>query len=267
MDRGRGSRAKNNFGDEAMITRQIGRIARVAIATAIFAVPVQAQLPAAGDLLTKYRAAMGGDDVIKKHTSMHIVAEFEMPAQGVKGNVEIWSAVPDKFLSVVEIPQLGSVKQGFDGTTGWATNPMIGAQLLTGKELAMAKEQADMHSILHPEKFAKSRETVEKTTFDGKDAYKVKVTPIEGDEFFEFYDATSGLMIGSIRKNESPMGVIEMTTAVTDYQVVDGQQVAMKMKQSVSGMEQIITIKKVEFIPVDATVFALPAEIKALTGK
>ena len=250
-----------------MIPQQINRVARVAIAAVLFAAPVQAQLPAANELLTKYRNAIGGEANIKKHQAMHVIAEFEIPSQGMKGNVEMWSAVPDKFLSVVELPGIGSMKQGFDGTTGWALNPMMGPQLLSGKELAQMKEQADMHSILHPEKFVKARETVEKTTFDGKEAFKVKVTPIEGDVYHEFYDPTTGLMVGTIRKIESPQGAIEATNIVSDYQAVDGQLVAMKMKQSLMGLDQVITIKKVEFVPVEATVFELPKEIKALTGK
>ena len=247
-----------------MNTKHVGRVARVAIAAALFAAPVQAQLPNANELLTRFRTAMGGEAAIKKHTSMHIQAEFEIPAQGMKGNVEIWSAVPDKFLSVVELPGVGTIKQGFDGTTAWALNPMVGAQLVTGKELAQMKEQADMHSILHPEKFVKARETVEKTTFDGKEAFKVKVTPIEGDEYHEFYEAATSLLIGTVRKLESPMGTMEATNVVSEYQDIDGQKIAMKMKQSMMGMDQIITIKKAEFVPVDPTVFEVPKEIKAL---
>src|SRR5687767_7018651 len=166
-------------GEEAMNVAQMSRTARVALAAAFFATPVLAQLPSGRDLHAKYVAASGGAENIRKHTSMHMTAEFEIPAQGMKGNVEAWSVAPDKFLSVVEIPGLGTIKQGFDGSVGWGVNPMTGATVLTGKELAQMKEQADMHALLNPGKFTKSRETVEQTKFDGKDAYKVKVIPVE----------------------------------------------------------------------------------------
>ena len=250
-----------------MNTTQWSRIARTALAAALFAAPVQAQLPTGNELLAKSLKAMGGAEVVKKHAAMHAVGEFEMAAMGIKGNLEIWSAVPDKMLSVVEIPGVGTIKQGYDGKTAWSLNPMTGPMIATGKELAQIKEQADMHSILNPEKWAKSRETLEKTTFDGKAAYKVKVTPIEGSEYFEFYDVETGHGIGSIRTIENPMGAIEQTSIILDYQNVDGQLVPMKMKQTFQGMEQVITLKKVEFVPIDPAVFEVPKEIKALSGK
>ena len=247
-----------------MNVAHMSRTAGAALAAALFATPVLAQLPSGAELHARYVAASGGAENIKKHTSMHMTAEFEIPAQGMKGSVEAWGLAPDKFLSVVEIPGLGTIKQGFDGTTGWGVNPMTGATVLTGKELAQMKEQADMHAVLNPNKFTKSRETLEKTTFDGKEAYKVKAVPVEGEDFIEYYDAKTGLMIGTVRKIESQMGPMESTNIVTEYQLIDGQMMPMKMKQSVMGMDQVITIKKVEFVPVDAAVFELPKEIKAL---
>lgn len=240
------------------------RSARLAVALALFAAPVQAQLPTGDELHAKSLKAIGGADVVRKHTAMHVTGEFEIPAQGMKGSVEVWSMVPDRFLSLVEIPGIGQVKSGYDGTTGWSMNPMMGAQIATGKELAQIKEQADMHSALHPERWIKARQTVEKTTFDGKPAYKVKVTPIEGGDYFEFYDADSGLELGSIRSLETPMGTVEQTTTVSDYQNIDGQLIPMKLKQSMAGMDQLITFKKVVFAPLDPALFELPKEIKAL---
>ena len=247
-----------------MNVSQLSRIARVAFAVALIAAPVQAQLPTGVELHAKSLKANGGADVVKKHTAMHVVGEFELPAQGMKGSVEVWSMVPDKFLSVVEIPGIGQVRSGYDGTTGWSMNPMMGASIATGAELQQIKEQADMHSALHPERWIKARETVEKTTFDGKAVYKVKITPVEGKEYFEFYDVDTGLEVGSIRSLETPQGAVEQTTIVTDYQNIDGQLIPMKLKQSMMGMDQLITFKKVEFVPLDAALFELPKEIKAL---
>src|SRR5688500_7418937 len=160
------------------------RSARILLAGLLFAAPAGAQqLPTADEVMKKFREALGGEAVIKGHTMSHTQGEFEIPAQGMKGTIEIWTMAPDKLLVVQEIPGLAVIKQGFDGTTAWDLSPMTGPAVQSGKQLEQRKEQADMHSVLHPEKYAKSREVVEKTTFNGKDTYKVKVTANTGDVY------------------------------------------------------------------------------------
>jgi hypothetical protein len=162
---------------------------------------------------------------------------------------------------------MGSIRTGYDGTTAWEIHPAMGAQILSGRRHDQTRQQADMLSALTPEKYIKSSETVEKTSFDGKDAYKVKVVLHNGEEYFEFYDASTNLNIGSIRQVESPMGAIEATTTITEYQKFGGLLMASRMKQGAMGMVQMVSIMNVEFAPVPASTFELPKEIKALAGK
>lgn len=244
------------------------RMFRTLLLGALLATPVAAQqLPAAKDLHARHVQAMGGADMIKKHAMLHITGNFEIPAQGISGTMEIWSIAPDKMVTVQDIPGVGAMKSGYDGTVAWQINPMTGASVLTGKQLDQLKQQADLHAVLNTDKYIQSMETVEKTSFDAKDAYKVKVVTRTGEEYFEFYDATTGLNVGMTRNIESQMGPIEATTMIGDYKDVDGQLVPMKMRQSAMGMESIIVFNKVEFTGVDPTLFELPKEIKALTVK
>ena len=244
------------------------RLASVLIAGTIVSASAQAQqLPNAKDLHAKYVQAIGGPEAIKKHEQMHLVGEFSVPAQGLSGSFDLYTMLPGKLLTVVEIGGIGQMRQGYDGTTGWQLNPMMGAQLVTGKTLDSFKTQADLHAVLNPDKYIKSRETVEKTQFDGKDAYKVKVVTQGGDEYFEFFDVASGLEIGSIRTVENPMGSLETTTYTSDYKMFDGQLMPTKQRQAAMGMEQILTVKSIEWKVADPTIFELPKEIKALTAK
>jgi hypothetical protein len=264
----RTGRAKANFlGDEPMNTVVSTRSIRALMLGLLVAAPAAAQLPSAKDLQAKHIQALGGPDAIKKHTQMHITGNFEVPAQGISGTMEIWSLAPDKMLSVQEIPGVGTIKAGYDGATAWQMNPMTGASVLSGKQLDQIKQQADLHSVLTPEKYIESQETVEKTTFDGKEAYKVKVVTKAGETYYEYYDASTGLNIGMQRSIESQMGPIEATTMVGDYKSVDGQLFPTKMRQSAMGMESVIVFSKIEFAGVDPALFELPKEIKALTVK
>ena len=59
--------------------------------------------------------------------------------------------------------------------------------------------------------------TVEKTTFEGRPVYKVRLVKKAGDEDIEFYDAETGLKAGAISTRDSPMGPMQGTTAWSDY--------------------------------------------------
>jgi hypothetical protein len=144
-----------------MNTMVPNRMIRMLLLGALLATPAAAQqLPAAKDLHDKHVKAMGGADVIKKHTMLHVTGNFEIPAQGLGGTLEIWGIAPDKMVSVQDIPGVGTIKSGYDGTVAWSINPMTGASLLTGKQVDQLKQQADLHAILDTDKYIQSMETV-----------------------------------------------------------------------------------------------------------
>jgi hypothetical protein len=248
------------------------RLLRAALLASLVAVPVSAQqpasagLPSAREIHAKYVNALGGEEVIKKHSQMHLTGTFEIPAAGMNGTLEIWSLAPDKLMTVQEIAGVGSLRTGYDGKVAWQLHPMTGAQLLTGKQLEQVKQQADFLAVLTPDKYFQTMETVEKTNFDGKEAYKIKIVTKAGEEYFEFYDVASGLNIGTIRKQESPMGAIESTSYLSEHKTFDGHVVPTKMRQAAMGMESVVVINKVEFSGVDPKVFELPKEIKAISS-
>lgn len=251
---------------------QVIRTVRLLALGALIAAPVSAQQPAAASLPSAlelhnlYVKAIGGADVIKKHSSMHFTGKFEVPAAGMSGNVESWNS-EGKLLTVVEFPGIGQIRTGYDGVTAWQIHPAQGPMLITGKQLDQMKQQSDLLAVLTPDKYVKTRETVEKTSFGGKDAYKVKIVLHNGEEYFEFYDVSTALNLGSIRKTETPMGAIDATTVITEYKTIDGQMVPTQMKQSAMGVEQVVSVTNMMFMPVDKATFELPKEIKALTGK
>ena len=232
----------------------------------LLAAPVSAQLPSAREIHAKYVKALGGEEVLKKHSQMHLTGNFEVPAAGMNGTIEIWSLAPDKLLTTQEIPGIGQLKSGYDGKVAWQIHPMMGAMVLTGKQLEQVKQQADFLAVLTPDKYFQSMETVEKTNFDGKEAYKIKIVTKAGEEYFEYYDVNSGVNLGTVRKLESPQGSIESTSYMSDHKLIDGHLVPMKMRQAAMGMESIIVITKVEFTGVDPKIFELPKEIKAISS-
>ena len=95
-----------------------------------FVAPVQAQDDKADEIVKKYLEARGGVDSIKGLQSLKQVGEVNMPAMGMVMPVVIYQERPGKVRSEVEFNANGmemEIISGFDGTVGWAINPMAGA--------------------------------------------------------------------------------------------------------------------------------------------
>jgi hypothetical protein len=224
----------------------------------------QETLPPARTIIDRYVEATGGRETFAKHTSRRAVGKVSMPAQGVEGDVEILAARPDLLRLRMTLPGVGEIQSGYDGRVGWSVNPLTGPMLLQGKSLEQTKADADFDSSLHSEVRFKSLETIERTTFEGRPAYKIRAVRQTGDEDFEFFDVETGLMLGAMVTRETPMGPVKATHVSSDCKDFGGLKVATKITQRLMGTEQIITITGVEFNIVDQTAFVPPPQIQAL---
>ena len=75
---------------------------------------------------------------------------------GITGALDIYGAAPNKSLVKINLGGIGEIVEGFDGTYGWACQPMTGPMLKQGKELEEKKFDADFYSDLHqPGRYAR----------------------------------------------------------------------------------------------------------------
>ncbi len=224
----------------------------------------QEALPPARTIIDKFIEASGGKAAMARYQSRRAIGRISMPAQGVEGDVEILSARPALMRLRMTIPGVGEIQSGYDGTVAWSVNPLTGPMLLQGKSFEQTKADSEFDSQLHPDAQYKTLETVEKTTFEGHPAYKVRAVRTTGDEDFEYFDTETGLMLGAMITRESPMGPVKATHVATDYKDFGGVKIATKIVQRLMGTEQIITISEIEYDKVEKSAFAPPPQIQAL---
>jgi hypothetical protein len=225
---------------------------------------VSAALPSARSIIDRHIKEIGGRAAILAHTSQHASGTISMPANGISGALDVYGAKPDKSLVKINLGGIGDIVEGFDGTNGWSLQPMTGPMLKEGKELAEKKFDADFYGDLHePGRYA-SMKTVEKTTFDGRPCYKISLARKDGGEDIEFYDVETGLKAGAIGTRQTPMGPITATLTLSEYKKFEGLLVAMTMKQSQMGIEQVLKLTTLEWDNVPPSTFDPPAQIKAL---
>lgn len=221
-------------------------------------------LPPARQIIDRHIEAMGGRKAILARSSTHQRGSMSVPAQGISADIEGFSAKPNKVLVRFKIPGIGEVEEGFNGEIGWSISPMTGPMLTQGKQLEQKKFDSDFYADLFDEARYTAMKTLEQTTFDGRQCYKVSLTKKDGSEDVEFFDLQTGLRAGRIVTRETPMGAISVTQTLTDYKKFGDLLQPATMKQSLMGIEQVFTTISIEYDKVDPSVFEPPAAIKAL---
>ncbi|HET7039372.1 MAG TPA: hypothetical protein VFH97_05755 [Gemmatimonadales bacterium] len=227
----------------------------------------QASLPEGREVIARFIAAIGGRDAILRHRARHFTGRFEATGQGIAGEFELYQAPPNRMVTTATLPGIGTVREGYDGTVAWTTNPATGPMVLEGRALDQRRHGAEFYLALYPPEMVASVETVAEETFEGTPAWKVKVTTTWGESYAEYFDQATALQLGSMRTLFTPMGEVEATSVVSDWRTVDGVRMPFRLVQRFAGIETVVTFSDLSLAPLPDSLFALPAEVRALVGK
>jgi zinc protease len=224
-------------------------------------------LPDAAVVLKKFRSAIGGEAAIRKHTTRTVTGHFELPAQGMKGELKIVAAAPDRMKLTITLPGMGNLERGYDGKIGYSLDPAVGPRILEGPELEELKYSADFYDDLRdPAKYA-SAVVVAQGPFEGEDCYEVKLVRSSGFTYHEFFSVKTGLLTGVKMNVTSQMGTVPVTTVHSEYKAFGGVMTPTVTRQKMMGLESITTIDSMTFDAVDEKAFALPDAIAALAAQ
>lgn len=227
--------------------------------------PLGAQTPA--QLLARYSKLTDPTGALTRVEGMRTQMTMEIAAAGIKASISMAQRNPDQMVMTVDIPSVGVMRTGYDGSTAWSADPMQGPRILTGNEAAAISDVASLRALLRtPDQFT-SIESASDVTVDGDAAKCVTLTWKSSRVTTECFSIATGLMTEARQKQQSQMGEIEAVTRYADYRMVGGIMIPHRMTQSAMGMQQVMAIVSVEIGAQDAKLFDVPAEIAALKRK
>lgn len=248
-----------------VVVRRFG-VAAAMLALAAAGASAQS-LPDAKGLIERYATAVGGQSW-KSHTSARMKATLEVPAAGMRADIEAMNVFASKsYLMKTEIPGMGQLQAGFDGTSAWSKDPMSGARILSGVEAEQTAEEADPEASLRMSSKIEKSETIEKTTMNNVECYKVRHTWKSGRVTHDCFGVSDGLIVASIVKQVSQMGEMEVTQLLSDYKDFGGLKRASVMTVQMMGQEIKTTITSWQWDDVKPEEIEPPADIKALLKK
>jgi hypothetical protein len=242
-------------------SRRLPGIVLAALALAfLLAVPAAraAVDEAARPVLERYLREIGGQaqlDLRSVHT------RGSLQAFGMKGSIESWVARPDRNATRFAIGPF-AVASGYDGTTGWRTDPNGKVLRLDGKDLDDLKSGAWLESgaWLRPDQGGGT------VTWSGEESdsagrYAVlELTPPVGKARRLYFDRASGLLVRQVAKNDQQT----IVTRLGDYRPVGGVRVSFRSTTEIVGQPMNTIQMVVDSVWLDeeapAAVFAPPGE-------
>ncbi len=103
----------------------------------------EATLPTPTEVVDRFIKVTGGMEAYKAHKYRTAKGYFEMPAMGMRGAMVMHQATPNLMLVKIDLPQMGTISSGYNGTTGWGISPMQGPMIMESKELGKLKRGAE----------------------------------------------------------------------------------------------------------------------------
>ncbi len=166
-----------------------------------------------------------------------MVAKLELDMLGMSLTGELKLLPPNQLYVTTDMPGVGQLSRGFDGTTAWELNPMSGPRLIVGDELEALRIEADQGLASDYRKLYPIATTVSRETFDGQDAFKVEATNLAGSAKTIWFDTSNHLMLGSRELVTTEMGQVDATTYLREYASFDGLMVPTSMTQDMGSMQ------------------------------
>lgn len=214
-------------------------------------------------LFARYVDAIGGEDVIRSHSSTTLRGRFVLTAFGIEGDATIYTAAPNHVSQVIELAGFGTVETGYNGEIGWSVDPLQGNSILEGDALTDLMQQSDYYLPLNLGE-SEGQETQELTQSGGSDAYKVMLTDARGKETFLYFSAESGFLVRSDAIQSSPAGEIPTSTSLGEYQDFGGYMQPTLITINAAGQEFSIEVDSITFDDVSDEQFVPPGAIQSL---
>lgn len=209
-------------------------------------------------IFTRYTEAVGGQEAIDRVTSYKTKGTFELA--GRRGSVEVWGKDPNKKLTIIEFPVVGTVKKGFDGETQWVQTPAGTVTDSSEQEIAEVERDADIYRAGKIKNLYEKVKLDRKAWLSGRDVYMIEGIPAKGPSEKLFFDVENGLLVRWDMARKHPQrGTVFVKVHLDDYKDVDGVKVPHKVRFAFESFSFTITIDELQHnVAINDAVFKKP---------
>ena len=205
-----------------------------------------APLPSAQSVLDRYAEVSGQRAHLPHHTSITIRGRYQDPANKIEASTISYTTKDCVTLQSYRLSDGRNGANGYDGRIGWTLGLNGKPVIQTGNIARSMARDADMYYHLHVLRYFKQMDVVGVEEFHGHTCYHLKGVNNWNEPNEQFYDKSSGLLIGykfntawrggngdadNIFEEYKPFDGILFATKETDH---DGKDMTLSFIDSVT---------------------------------
>lgn len=208
-------------------------------------------------ILTRYEEATGGKEAIAAIKSYKFEGTFE--SARLNGTIAVWRKEA-KTLAIIEFPQIGTLKKGYDGETYWFQTPVGTFTDSRPEEIAKLERDAEAYSAGKIRSQFETMRLEHKARLSGRDVYVIEGKPAKGPAEKLFFDVETGLLARwDMARREQNRGTVFVKVHLDDYRDVGAVKTPFKVRFAFESFNFTIKVDKYEpNIPIDDAVFKKP---------
>ncbi len=257
---------KGTFGDRPLITcytchrgnlRPVGTVEPADMGKTSPAPGLVGNQPSANQMIDQYLQAIGGSDAISKISTRVAKGKIESAANPT-APVEMYAKAPDKGLTVTHILGTDSFV-GFNGNSGWISNPTNGTGDLAAAETEAAKLEDPLYLAANVKKTYRWHVEAPEKAGD-REAYVLNGDSQGHVPVRIYLDRQTGLLLRLVHFVDTPFGRLPAQLDYGDYREVDGVKVPFQISAVRPNGRNTIRLEQVQQnVPVEDAKFVKPA--------
>ena len=239
------------------ITAQLSCVRRTSTGADPASSPKPTEQALIDQILQRYEDAVGGREAIDAVTSSRVKGTFQLG--GMTGRVQAWRKDPNKYVSMMEFPRVGTLKKGFDGETHWVQTPAGTFTEKNQEEIAKLERDAAAYGAAKFKGLFESMKLEPKARLSGRDMHVIEGKPAKGPAEKLFFDVENGLLVRWDMARRDDNRTIFVKVHLDDYRDVGGVKAAFKLRFAFEQFSFIVQVDEAEHnIPIDDAIFRKP---------
>jgi hypothetical protein len=203
--------------------------------------------------------AMGTEAAWQAHKNVHMKMEMAFQGMGIAGVVERFATKDDKALVVSDLPGIGTIREGSNGKSSWAQDPINGSRELSGAEADQARLENAWNAELRLSELYKSVEAKTEPGPGGGVLECLVLTPHVAPKMTNCYDVTTHLQVSQKGTKPTPQGDTPFTSTLKDWRDVGGMKMAFSVDTQAGPITFTAHVTDVKFDqPIDDKMFEAP---------
>jgi tetratricopeptide (TPR) repeat protein len=216
-------------------------------------------LPSVNDVLDRYIAALGGAAALKKVTSLVMTGTMDVAGVSRGGTFVTYAQAPNKTVTVMQAHPYGTIKVGFNGTSGWYFDEGK-VRVVKGVELAIMQRDSDFYRPLRTKNNFATVTLPGMSKIGYRDVYVLDMQPTTGPLERVYLDAQTFLPVRiNTTRPAGPASTSPVEIYLDDWRVVEGIKYPFSVSQSSPATKLSFTVKEIrQNVPIDAKLFEPP---------